>query len=152
MLVWPCDFILASEDATFQDNTISMGIPGVEYFAYVWELGMRKAKEVLLTGRPISAQEAEQTGMVNRVVPREQLEEAALELARQLADKPAFAVKLAKGALNAAFSAQGFDNIQRMAFNAHHLAHNHYRVIEPGSLIDMKFMEQFANRKKRGKT
>lgn len=147
MLVWPCDFVIASEDATFQDNTIFMGVPGVEYFAHAWELGIRKAKEFLLTGQPITAREAEQAGMVNKVVPREDLEEAALDLARQLADKPSFAIKLAKGAINAAFSAQGFDNVQKAAFNAHHLAHTHYRLSQDGSLIDRQFIERFKNRK-----
>ena len=75
MLVWPCDFVIASEDATFQDNTMFMGIPGVEYFAHTWELGIRKAKEFLMTGQPISAAEAKAAGMVNRVVARDALEE-----------------------------------------------------------------------------
>ena len=70
MLIWPCDFVIASDDASFQDNTMYMGIPGVEYFAHVWELGIRKAKEFLLTGQPITADEARAAGMVNRVVPR----------------------------------------------------------------------------------
>lgn len=151
MLVWPFDFVVASEDAIFQDNTIFMGVPGIEYFAHVWELGMRKAKEFLLLGRPFTAREAEQAGMVNQVVPREDLEATALELARQLAEKPTFAMKLAKDSLNAAFSAQGFDNVQRNAFNAHHLAHTHYRVTQQGSIIDMEFMEQFKSRKQGGK-
>lgn len=118
MLIWPCDFVIASEDATFQDNTMYMGVPGVMYFAHVWELGTRKAKEFLLSGQPITAAEAEAAGMVNRVVPREHLEEATLEFARTIADKPAFALKLGKDAINAVFDAQGFDNVQRSAFNA----------------------------------
>ena len=113
MLIWPCDFVIASEDATFQDNTMYMGIPGVEYFAHVWELGIRKAKEFLLTGQPITAEEAQIAGMVNRVVPRDELEEATLAFARMLSDKPSFALKLGKDAINAAFHAQGFENVQR---------------------------------------
>ena len=148
MLIWPCDFVVASEDATFQDNTIYMGIPGVEYFAHVWELGIRKAKEFLLTGQPITAAQALDAGMVNRVVPREDLEESTLQLARLIAEKPAFGVKLGKQLINAAFSAQGFDNVQRAAFNAHHLAHTHYRVAQDGSMIERAFLEQFAARRK----
>ncbi|MCP4040097.1 MAG: enoyl-CoA hydratase [bacterium] len=148
MLIWPCDFVIASEDATFQDNTMHMGIPGVEYFAHVWELGIRKAKEFLLTGLPISAAEAQQAGMVNRVVPRDALEQEALEFARQIADKPSFALKLGKDAINAAFSAQGFDNVQRGAFNAHQLAHTHYRLSQQGSFLDIGFLERFKNKKR----
>ncbi len=150
MLIWPCDFVIASDDATFQDNTMYMGIPGVEYFAHAWELGIRKAKEFLMTGQPITAEEARTAGMVNRVVARDALEAETLAFARSLADKPAFALKLAKDALNAVFHAQGFENVQRAAFNAHHLAHTHYRLHQNGSYIDADFMQSFqskANRK-----
>lgn len=146
MLIWPMDFIIASDDATFQDNTMYMGIPGVEYFVHAWELGIRKAKEFLLGGLPLTAAEALKAGMVNRVVPREELEEATLAFARTIADKPSFALKLAKDAINAVYAAQGFDNVQRSAFNAHHLAHMHYRVSQDGSLIDRTFLEQFKNK------
>jgi enoyl-CoA hydratase len=147
MLIWPCDFVIASEDATFQDNTMYMGIPGVEYFAHVSELGIRKAKEFLLTAQPISADQAEKAGMINRIVAREDLEEKTLEFARTLADKPSFALKLGKDAINSAFSAQGFDNIQRAAFNAHHLAHTHYRLSQEGSFMDTGFMNRFKEKK-----
>ncbi|MDP6374453.1 MAG: enoyl-CoA hydratase [Pseudomonadales bacterium] len=149
MLIWPCDFVIASDDATFQDNTMYMGIPGVEYFAHVWELGIRKAKEFLLTGQPIDANEARVAGMVNHVVPRPELEEATLRFARTIADKPAFALKLGKDAINAAFHAQGFENVQRNAFNAHHLAHTHYRLQQDGSMIDRGFMERFRSDRKK---
>lgn len=148
MLIWPMDFVIASEDASFQDNTMYMGIPGVEYFAHVWELGIRKAKEFLLTGQPITAQEAERAGMVNKVVPRGELEEATLAFARTIADKPSFALKLGKDAINAAFSAQGFDNVQRGAFNAHHLAHMHYRLTADGSFMDPEFGKRFRAKSK----
>ncbi len=146
MLIWPCDFVIASDDASFQDNTMYMGIPGVEYFAHVWELGIRKAKEFLLGGQPITAEEALQAGMVNRVVPRAELEEATLAFARTIADKPSFALKLGKDAINAAFSAQGFENVQRAAFNAHHLAHSHYRISQEGAFIDKEFAKRFAKK------
>jgi enoyl-CoA hydratase len=143
MLIWPMDLVIASEDATFQDNTLYMGIPGIEYFAHAWELGIRKAKEFLLTGQTMTACEALQAGMVNRVVPRERLEEATLELARSIADKPSFALKLGKESVNAAFSAQGFDNVQRAAFNAHQLAHTYYRYTQNGAFADRAFLERF---------
>jgi enoyl-CoA hydratase len=149
MLIWPCDFVIASEDASFQDNTMYMGIPGVEYFAHAWELGIRKAKEFLMTGQPITAAEAKAAGMVNRVVARDMLEAETLAFARSIADKPAFALKLAKEAINAAFHAQGFENVQRAAFNAHHLAHTHYRLHQNGSYIDTAFMQRFQSRTER---
>ena len=141
MLIWPCDFVIASDDATFQDNTMYMGIPGVEYFAHAWELGIRKAKEFLMTGQPISALDAHAAGMVNRVVGRDVLEAETLAFARTIADKPSFALKLAKDAINATFHAQGFENVQRAAFNAHHLAHTHYRLHQDGSFMDRAFLQ-----------
>jgi len=149
MLIWPCDFVIASDDATFQDNTMYMGIPGVEYFAHTWELGIRKAKEFLMTGQPITATDAQAAGMVNRVVGRDRLESETLAFARSIADKPSFALKLAKDAINAAFHAQGFENVQRAAFNAHHLAHTHYRLHQNGSFIDTAFMQGFRSKAER---
>src|ERR1700722_12802664 len=55
MLAWPCDLIIASEDAVFSDPTVSFGISGHEYFVHVWELGVRKAKELLFTSDEFSA-------------------------------------------------------------------------------------------------
>ena len=82
--------------------------------------------------------------MVNRVVPRDQLERESLDFARQIANKPSFVLKLGKDAINAAYSAQGFDNVQRSAFNAHQLAHTHNRLTQ-NSPVDVKFMENFKN-------
>lgn len=146
LLVWPFDFVIASDDATFQDNTLYMGIPGVEYFAHAWELGIRKAKEFLMTGQPITAAEAQAAGMVNRVVARDALESETLAFARLIADKPSFALKLAKDAINAAFHAQGFENVQRAAFNAHHLAHTHYRLHQDGSFMDRGFVPGYKGK------
>ena len=67
MLAWVCDLIVASDDAFFQDPVVRMGIPGVEYFAHAYELPPRIAKEFLLLGERMSAQRAEQFGMVNRL-------------------------------------------------------------------------------------
>ena len=58
MLVWPFDIVVAAEDATFQDNTVAMGICGAEFFNHPYEFGVRKAKEMLFTSDAISAQEA----------------------------------------------------------------------------------------------
>ncbi len=73
MLAWCCDLIVAAQDAFFADPVVRMGIPGVEYFAHPWVLGPRFAKEALFTGDRFGAQRAYELGMVNRVVPREEL-------------------------------------------------------------------------------
>ena len=83
LLCWPCDLIIAADDAQFSDPVVLMGIGGVEYHGHTWELGPRKAKEILFTGRSMTAEEVAGTGMVNRVVPRDQLdsEDAAVRSA-----------------------------------------------------------------------
>jgi enoyl-CoA hydratase len=88
MLMWVCDLVIASEDATFSDPVVAFGVNGVEYFAHPWEVGIRKAKEMLFTGQAISADEAHRLGMVNHVVPRAELEKHTLELAQRIASRP----------------------------------------------------------------
>jgi enoyl-CoA hydratase len=125
MLVWPCDLIVASEDATFMDNTVAMGVNGVEFLAHPWELGVRKAKEMLFTADAMTAQEAHRLGMVNHVVAAEALADFVLELARKIATKPLFALKLTKEAVNAAQDAQGRVSAMSTSFALHQLAHSH---------------------------
>lgn len=125
LLCWPCDLIVASDDAEFQEVTVAMGIAGVEWFAHPWEMHPRKAKEMLLTGEPIGAEEARQIGMVNRVVPRADLAEATLLLARRIARQPSFATKMVKQAVNGAVDAQGRHAANQIAFALHHLGHSH---------------------------
>jgi enoyl-CoA hydratase len=123
MLAWVCDLIMASEDAQFADITLDMGVNGVEWFAHPWELGARKAKEMLFTGDWVSAQDAWRLGMVNHVVPREELASRTLALAERIAAKPTLALKLAKKAVNQTQDIQGFWTSQQTAFSLHHVGH-----------------------------
>lgn len=135
MLVWPCDIIIASDDAAFLDNTVAMGVGGAEFFAHPWEVGVRKAKEMLFTVDWLSAEEAHRLGMVNHVVPADRLADFTLELANRIAQKPSFALKLAKEAVNAAQDAQGRLSAMQTAFALHQLAHSHNMQVH-GMLID----------------
>jgi len=141
MLAWPCDLIVASDDAQFQDNTLLMGVAGVEYLAHPWEIGVRKAKEWLFTSEWLGAEEARALGMVNRVVPRERLEAECLGLARTIAEKSHFTLALGKLALNAAEDAQGRRAAMETAFAYHQLAHAHNKLLF-GKNIDPSFMEK----------
>jgi enoyl-CoA hydratase len=125
MLAWPCDLIIASEDASFADPTLSFGVAGHEYFTHVWEIGMRRAKEILFTSDFFSAQQALDWGMVNKVVPRDTLQAEALALATRIAKKPRFALKLVKKALNGVHDAQGRESALNNAFHLHQLSHAH---------------------------
>ncbi|MEU6260518.1 enoyl-CoA hydratase [Streptomyces sp. NPDC047043] len=123
MLCWPCDLIVAAEDALFSDPVAQMGIGGVEYHGHTWELGPRKAKEILFTGRPLTAGEAERVGMVNRIVPREELDDATRELAEQIAEMPAFGLRQAKRAVNQTLDVQGFYAAIQSVFDIHQTGH-----------------------------
>lgn len=117
MLLFICDLIVAADDAQFADPVVNMGVSGVEYFGHPWELGHRKAKELLFTGDFFSAQELERAGMINRVVPAAHLAEATVELARRIAQKPTLGLKLSKEAVNVTLEAQGQYQALKAAFN-----------------------------------
>jgi enoyl-CoA hydratase len=123
MLCWPCDLIVAAENAEFSDPVVHMGIGGVEYHGHTWELGPRKAKEILFTGRPVTAQEAEQVGMVNKIVPLDQLDTATMELAQQIARMPSFGLRQAKRAVNQSLDVQGFYAAIQSVFDIHETGH-----------------------------
>jgi len=119
-----CDLIVASEDACFSDPVAhSLGTSAVEVLIHPWVLGMRKAKEVLFTGRRFGAQEALQAGMVNRVVPRDQLDQATMELAMAIAAAPPFGLRLLKRSLNRAWDSQGLKVALSAHFEGHQLSH-----------------------------
>lgn len=123
LLCWPCDLIVAADNAEFSDPVVFMGIGGVEYHGHTWELGPRKAKEILFTGRAVTAVEASQVGMVNRVVPLAELETATMELARQIAQMHPFALRQAKRAVNQTLDIQGFYAAIQSVFDIHHTGH-----------------------------
>jgi enoyl-CoA hydratase len=146
MLAWVCDLIVAAQDAFFADPVVRMGIPGVEYFAHPWVLGPRFAKEVLFTGGRFSAERAYQAGMVNRVVPRESLEDAVFELAGQIAQMPPFGLALAKRAVNQCEDLMGMRPGMDAVFGLHHVAHAHNAEVSGNYLagLDARGMRDAA--------
>ncbi|MEX5710554.1 MULTISPECIES: enoyl-CoA hydratase [unclassified Parafrankia] len=123
LLCWPCDLIIAAEDALFSDPVVAMGIGGVEYHGHTWELGPRKAKEILFTGRAVTATEAEKIGMVNKVVPRDQLDTETRALAQHIATMPSFGLRQAKRAVNQTLDVQGFYAAIQSVFDVHQTGH-----------------------------
>ena len=140
LLVWPCDLIVAAENAQFSDPVVYQGIGGVEYHGHTWELGARKAKEILFTGREVSAREAEQAGMVNRVVPLDRLEDETMELARHISQMDPFALRQAKRAVNQTLDIQGFYAAIQSVFDIHQTGHGNalsvtgYPILSRGTL------------------
>lgn len=97
-----CDIVIASEKAKFGQTEINIGIiPGGGGTQRLPRLiGVCRAKELIYTGDIISVEEAYRLGLVNRVVPADQLIPTAKELAKKIATKSAAALKLAKTAIN----------------------------------------------------
>ncbi len=124
IFAWVCDIIIAASDAVFSDPVATFGMPAIEWLGHPWELGARKAKEFLFTSDSWSAEEAHRLGMVNQVVERDNLADYALAMAQKIATKPAFALKLAKEAVNKTLDIQGQANAIDAAFYLHHLGHN----------------------------
>ena len=127
MLIWACDLIVAADNAKFSDVVaVRLGMPGVEYFAHPWEFGPRKAKELLLTGDSLDAEEAYRLGMVSKVFPVDELDDKTLEFARRIAERPTMATLLIKDSVNAAADSMGFTESLRHTFHIHELGHAHW--------------------------
>ncbi len=136
MLVWPMDLIVCADDASFSDPVVAFGVNGHEYFVHPYEAGARLAKDMLFTGRSIGAEEALQHGMVNRVVPRDELESATLDLAEHISKRPMFGLTLAKQSVNNSLEAMGMYTSIQSAFGLHHVGHSHNRLKFDGSMVD----------------
>lgn len=129
MLMWACDLIVADETAVFADVVATrLGMCGVEYFAHPWELGIRKAKELMLTGDAIDADEAYRLGMVSRVFKAGELVERSHEYARRIAATPTACSLMIKEAVNQTQDSQGFYNSLKAAFSLHELNHAHWGI------------------------
>ncbi len=102
-----CDITIASEDAVF-------GYPAVRYgvmpttFIWPYTIGMKKSRELSYTGNMMPAQEAYNFGLVNKVVPRDKLEEEVEKMADAIIKVPAMSVKLSKVSINNMFEIMGF--------------------------------------------
>jgi enoyl-CoA hydratase len=107
-LMLACDLAVAADDAYFGYVDIRFG-SGVVSMFLPWVVGVRTAKELLFTGEDrIPAAEALRIGLVNRVVPRDRLDEATLELAEAIAKNEPFVVQMTKRAVNRAWEVAGF--------------------------------------------
>ena len=120
MMANMCDLIVASDDAYFADPVVhSMGAAAVEVLVHPWVMGVRRAKEMLFTGERMTVSEAREIGLVNRVVPRGELEAATVALAQRIAEAPPFGIRLTKRSLNHSQNLAGF----RMSLEAHFATH-----------------------------
>lgn len=120
-LAMACDLIVASESAQFAQPEINLGvIPGAGGTQRLTRaIGKAKAMDMILTGRAMSAREAEANGLVARVYPTEVYLDEAKKLAREIASKAPIAVRLAKEAVNKAYEtplADGLDYERKLFY------------------------------------
>jgi enoyl-CoA hydratase len=107
-LMLACDLAVAADDAKFGYVDVRFG-SGVVSMFLPWVVGVRAAKEMLFTGEDrIPAEEALRIGLVNRVVPRDQLDDATLALAEEIAKNEPFVVQTTKRAVNRVWEVAGF--------------------------------------------
>lgn len=106
-----CDFIVASENAIFGQPEVTLGvIPGfgatvrLSYF-----VGMPRAKELLFSGRKVSAQDAKDMGLANEVFPSSSFEAEVLKLAKSISRNSQYAVGVSKKLLNEFSETNGLD-------------------------------------------
>jgi enoyl-CoA hydratase len=130
MLLWACDLIVAADNARFADVVgTRLGMCGVEYFAHPWEFGPRKAKELLLTGDALTAEDAHQLGMVSKLFPEDQLADRTVEYARRIAELPTMTALLIKESVNQSQDNMGFYNALNACFTLHELNHSHWAQV-----------------------
>ncbi|MCA9295052.1 MAG: enoyl-CoA hydratase/isomerase family protein [Phycisphaerales bacterium] len=100
-LMMHCDIVIASETAQFGQPEINIGVmPGAGGTQRLTRaIGKAKAMDVILSGRFLTAHEAEQAGLVSRVVPADHFYREALKVAQLLATKPPVALRFAKEAV-----------------------------------------------------
>jgi enoyl-CoA hydratase/carnithine racemase len=113
-LILACDLRIATQEARFSIPEVSMGIipdlGGVHRLSRI--VGTGRAKELILTGRMISAPEAERIGLVNKVVPQEQLRDTAAAWAEEIMKNGPAAVGLAKRAVDMSFSLSSSEGLE----------------------------------------
>jgi enoyl-CoA hydratase len=130
MLLWACDLIVCDDTTRFADVVGSrLGMCGVEYFGHPWEFGPRKAKELLLTGDALDADEAHRLGMISKIFPPDQLEERTIEFARRIAQLPTMTALLIKESVNQSVDNMGFYNALNACFTLHELNHSHWAQV-----------------------
>ncbi|HEY5963890.1 MAG TPA: enoyl-CoA hydratase/isomerase family protein [Xanthobacteraceae bacterium] len=105
-LALACDMTIASEDAFFGEPELKFGA-GIVAMILPWIVGPKAAKEIILMGEDrVPATRARELGMVNRIVPADELDEAALTMAKHIAAIDPNLVKETKRAINRALEAQ----------------------------------------------
>jgi enoyl-CoA hydratase len=137
-----CDLVFAADDAQFghpAGRTLGV-LPTLSMWPYL--IGMRKTKEFLFTGDSMTAQEALENGLINRVYPRERLEEEVLAYARRVAMVSAELLTLHKAATNRFFEVMGIYAAEQSAAEVDAIAHQTPTVKEEVKKMGQKGLKE----------
>lgn len=131
-----CDMAIASEDAVFTHPGYTyLGIEG-PIPLYVLMIGWRRVKEMMLLGKPLSAKEAEEFGLVNKVVPLNKLEKEVAQAAETIASRPIDGIVMGKKEFMLAMDIMGLSAGYDLASISHTLMSN--LKFEPGEFNLMR--------------
>jgi len=133
-----CDMTIAAEDAKIGHSEQRLGFSGAMYVfpIEVALIGQKRARELLLTGKLIDGKEAERIGLVNQVVPADQLEAETRKLARSMTLLPRDGIAIGKATARLAYDSMGLSS----AFGQGYLGHTLFTNIryEPGEFNFIK--------------
>ncbi len=107
-LALACDMLIASEDARLGYPPVRAMAPGDEIAIFAWHMGLKKAKELAITGDSLTANEMLEYGVANYVLPREELEAATTKIAKRIAHIDIDLLALSKRVVNRTFDVMGF--------------------------------------------
>ena len=126
-----CDLTIAAEDAAFTHPGYRYIGPLGEIVLFMHTIGVKKTKELMLTGTPLDAMTALQYGLVNKVAPIEKLEEETMKIAETIAQQPADAIFMGKSFLELALDIMGVGAGYTAGYVTHTLQTNiHYEPDE----------------------
>ncbi|MDH4009739.1 MAG: enoyl-CoA hydratase/isomerase family protein [Desulfobacterales bacterium] len=133
-----CDMTIAAEDARIGHSEQRLGFSGAMYVfpLEVALIGQKRARELLLTGKLIDGKEAERIGLVNQVVPADQLETETRKLARSMTLLPRDGIAIGKATARLAYDSMGLSS----AFGQGYIGHTLFTNIryEPGEFNFIK--------------
>jgi enoyl-CoA hydratase len=133
-----CDMTIAAEDAKIGHSEQRLGFSGAMYVfpIEVALIGQKRARELLLTGKLIDGKEAERIGLVNQVVPADQLEAETRKLARSMTLLPRDGIAIGKATARLAYDSMGLSS----AFGQGYIGHTLFTNIryEPGEFNFIK--------------
>ena len=125
MFVGAADLVIAADDASFGSPVLErLAVNDAEVPGFAWLLGERRAKQAIWLSERISADDALRYGMVNWVVPRDDLDAKVTEVAERLVTMPREALMLSKAGCRFLARRQGFDDFAAFHYVSHQLSHH----------------------------